>query len=175
MIYYFQKDSWSLDDQNPPRQWLTFFKEEERKEERGFSEEEAQLCLNFAIWFGHTNRWLCSLNTCSSCNANITVHSSLIDINPCHLLHHLCLWSAIFPDLTGTQTKGASVEKFSTVKRNWWSTLILARVIATIASGNSSPNPVHIKNATMSHISSFVKPTDIVFFLFILHLQPIRT
>ena len=24
MIYHFQKDSWSLDDQNPPRQWWTF-------------------------------------------------------------------------------------------------------------------------------------------------------
>ena len=60
---------------------IDFFKEEERKEERGVSEEKAQLCLNFTIWFGHTNRWLCNLNTCGSCNANITVHSTLIDIN----------------------------------------------------------------------------------------------
>ena len=102
---------------------IDFFKEEERKEERGVSEEKAQLCLNFTIWFGHTNRWLCSLNTCSSCNANITVHSALVNINLIcanilAIFSTNFVWSAIFPDLTGTQTKETSVEKFSTVKRN---------------------------------------------------------
>ena len=73
----FMKFGWP----EPPKTMIDFFKEEERKEERGVSEEKAQLCLNFTIWFGHTNRWLCNLNTCGSCNANITVHSTLIDIN----------------------------------------------------------------------------------------------